>query len=316
VGFPIFGSNQNLNIQFENEPIDDFGFHNPWEALELHNNQHQTSPSFFKSTESLEDKSKGLELDLCGSPPHYDLLTRQSPASALPPQSPTHNFFITPQHIQAPLGEYISLNPDINKPSPPRLGGLHFENEDDTKLKMILSNPFEVTDDVAPPVTAEKLSPSHIFSIPSFDDTMEGWTMTDRWADRHPEDTTDGKDDENSSTKSSSHSPNMEEPLPNPHDVLDFSDTSDSDSSKDNAEFNGETSSYDGYPQEGYPHPSDGYSNHSDGYPHQSDRYPRKDGKLVSPNSVSQDQLQSIALGNLDYEQLMKYFEGLKESTA
>lgn len=317
VGFPIFGSNQNLNIQFENQPINEFGFHNPWEALELHNNHQQTSPSFFKSTESLEDKSKGLELDLCGSPPHYDLLTRQSPASALPPQSPSHSFFITPQHIQAPLGEYISLNPDINKPSPPRLGGLHFENDDETKLEMILSNPFEVTDDVAPPVMAEKLSPSHIFSIPSYGETTDGWTMADRWTDHHADNTSDGKDDENSSTKSSSQSPGIEEPLPNPHDVL---DSSDSDSSNDNNEFNGETSSYDGYPQshqgDGYADQSDGYPHQSDGYPHQSDGYSQQAVKMVSPTNMSQDELQSIALGNLDYEQLMKYFEGLKESTA
>ena len=119
--------------------------------------------------------------------------------------------------------------------------------------------------------------------------------------DCHPEDTSDWKDDENSSTKSSSHSPGIDEPLPNPHDVLDFLDSSDSD--KDNNEFNRETSSYDGYPQS---HQGDGYADQSDGYPHPSDGYPHQSDRYLDQGGSK----------NLDYEQIMKYFEVLRESRA
>ena len=82
---------------------------------------------------------------------------RQSPASALPPYEENlkkeTTYVITPEHIRKPRGEYIPLNPDINKANPPRKGA-----------SKIFSDPFNVSDAEAPPVTSELLSPSHVFS--------------------------------------------------------------------------------------------------------------------------------------------------------
>ena len=132
----------------------------------------------------------GLCLDLEDDPPPYydDLVDKQSPASGLPPQRPspppalmcsspriqlatlTNNklspleqkqqpLLITPEHIRRPRGEYIPLNPDIDKAHPPRWPAAAAATSD-----RWIADPFNVSDEEAPPVTEEHLSPSHIFA--------------------------------------------------------------------------------------------------------------------------------------------------------
>lgn len=67
-------------------------------------------------------------------------------------QPDTRALFITPDLIRQPCGNYIPLNPDIEKTHPPRYGG-----------RRLYSDPFNVSDEEAPPVPVESLSPSHVF---------------------------------------------------------------------------------------------------------------------------------------------------------
>merc|ERR550532_1619490 len=86
--------------------------------------QLETRQDFFTEEEPAE--GHGLHLDLADDPPPGYSSLRQSPASALPPYP---------------------------EPSPPRLGA-----------RKVFSDPFNITDSEAPPVSADQLSPSHIFS--------------------------------------------------------------------------------------------------------------------------------------------------------
>ena len=58
-------------------------------------------------------------------------------------------------------GEYFPLNPDIDRPSPPRQGAAR-----------IFENPFDVNDEDAVPVNPDKLSPSHIFESSSLEEEL------------------------------------------------------------------------------------------------------------------------------------------------
>ena len=74
---------------------------------------------------------------------------RQSPASGLPPYTEER-----PGQARCEReSEYVALNPDINKATPPRLGAAR-----------VFSDPFNVSEDLAPPVGSELLSPSHVFT--------------------------------------------------------------------------------------------------------------------------------------------------------
>ncbi|CAB4057888.1 TMEM132 [Lepeophtheirus salmonis] len=69
---------------------------------------------------------------------------RQSPASALPPLT-ENDFIIRPEDIQRPRGEYIPLNPDIEKPSPPRKGSAipnHMGTYTIKKRANVIGNPM------------------------------------------------------------------------------------------------------------------------------------------------------------------------------
>lgn len=59
------------------------------------------------------------------------------------------------------LGDYVPLNPDIDRPSPPRQGS-----------SRIFENPFELNDEETHPVTPEKLSPSHVFESSTFEEEL------------------------------------------------------------------------------------------------------------------------------------------------
>ena len=102
-----------------------------------------------------EEEHNGVDLHLdlnqdpdTDQPPPYSLLNRQSPASALPPLAP-------PNHRQAPWSpsrEYVPINPDINRRTPPRFGSLR-------RVK----DPFDLPYSESPAVPAELLSPNHVF---------------------------------------------------------------------------------------------------------------------------------------------------------
>ena len=163
VGYPVFSS----------QPLEEAeagltGFQNPWEALQMYRNTPASDINnggklheFFED----DDTVLPLKLDLteAGS---YDLEQpelRQSPASALPPYEDEveaeMTYVASPDHDQGQHSghreyrEYIPLNPDIDKPHPPRKGA-----------SKMFPDPFNVSDDEAPPVTRELLSPSHVFS--------------------------------------------------------------------------------------------------------------------------------------------------------
>lgn len=84
---------------------------------------------------------------------------RQSPASALPPLHPS---MLDEEDVKSIRGEYEPLNPDIDRPSPPRTGAAR-----------LFENPFELTDEDSVPVEPEKqLSPSHVFESTSLEQSI------------------------------------------------------------------------------------------------------------------------------------------------
>ena len=132
--------------------------------------RNQNPEQFFQEPEveqaNFRKRSEDLSpLELLPDPTDLDMdpvaPLRQSPASALPPGaiedqepgcvSPTASF----------RGEYEPLNPDIDRPSPPRQGS-----------SRIFENPFEVTDEEAHPVTPENLSPSHVFESTTLEEEL------------------------------------------------------------------------------------------------------------------------------------------------
>merc|ERR1719216_657548 len=64
----------------------------------------------------------------------------------------------------------IPLNPDIDKPSPPRLGKC---KENTNEVEAFCRNPFELSDEETCPVEPEKkLSPSHVFESTTLEQTL------------------------------------------------------------------------------------------------------------------------------------------------
>ena len=57
--------------------------------------------------------------------------------------------------------DYEALNPDIDRPSPPRAGAAR-----------LFENPFDLTDEDSVPVEPKKLSPSHVFESTSLEDSL------------------------------------------------------------------------------------------------------------------------------------------------
>jgi hypothetical protein len=144
-------------------------------------------PIFAPSPKSAADLSP---LDLLPDPSSFDNENcavgpplRQSPASALPPmldsaaeQQIKSSKIIEVTVVKEELkeaaaasmnkeeqerGEYEPLNPDIDRPSPPRTGA-----------SRLFENPFEISDEDSAPVEPEKLSPSHVFESTSLEATL------------------------------------------------------------------------------------------------------------------------------------------------
>eukprot|EP00092_Neocalanus_flemingeri_P018939 GFUD01020515.1.p1 GENE.GFUD01020515.1~~GFUD01020515.1.p1 ORF type:complete len:1459 (-),score=271.45 GFUD01020515.1:1899-6275(-) len=308
VGFPVFCS----DVGDPGLPTETYfcesGFQNPWEALHLHKNysgdQSGATHQFFEDEDLSSSAAARLHLDLREEPPPYDFeqpLLRQSPASALPPYPADENYIITPEHIRKPRGEYIPLNPDINKPNPPRLGACK-----------VFSDPFNVSDDDAPPVPRELLSPSHIFS--SVEDVNEENVCSDK-ADKR-EQRNSGEHESESNCESETD-----------FSVTDFSGAEDNCSSACSVD-SGELEMVDDLPD---PHNIDFGKQSVSPQGSLSRRKPMNKSDLID-NTLSQtDQtcddnkkgcsptnadLNSVPLGSLDYEHLMNYFESLKESSA
>jgi hypothetical protein len=272
-----------------------------------------------------------LDLDLEDDPPPYydDLVDKQSPASGLPPQSPpppaTANLpvrspppplqqqqpvasplLITPEHIRQPRGEYIPLNPDIDKAHPPRWAAAAAAGDRHRWIR----DPFNVSDEEAPPVPAESLSPSHIFA--SIDDlhaaiSQCGGDVGDVGGagDQSEMDAADDDDDEDDAVSSV-----MDDDLPDPDSLVQeecqppsspLSTTTTAATSPSSVVM---SSPYGTYSKVVKKPGKKAEKIHSPG-----------DNKATTTSATATD-LDAVAIGALDYEQLMNYFEGLKESAA
>lgn len=293
----------------------------------------------------------GLCLDLEEDPPPYydDLVDKQSPASGLPPQSPPPpqqlkkpaggNFFgpslgeeqlkkqspdaaapllITPEHIRRPRGEYIPLNPDIDKAHPPRWPAAGANGW--------VADPFNVSDEEAPPVPAERLSPGHIFAsvgdihaaigrrggsggggddksvesprggtVPSSSGVSDG--------DQTDEVCSDGEEEVEGVT---------DDELPDPETVLHEEEEDDDEEDASMTTPVTKTS-----PTTPATIVSSPYGTYSKVMKKGSVTSPIADKIKSSPVATTAvADLDAVAIGALDYEQLMNYFEGLKESAA
>lgn len=274
MGFPVFcpTSADSSNEQATLIPLQ-AGFQNPWEALQL-----ETRQNFFTEEEPVE--GHGLHLDLSDDPPPGYSSLRQSPASALPPYPETtpEDLIITPEHMRKPRGEYIPLNPDINKPSPPRLGA-----------RKVFSDPFNITDSDAPPVSADQLSPSHIFS--SLED-LHREVASRQEAEQRASETEEEREEEEDMSAT---------------DMSGQEEEEDNDNCSSVCSINSEELERDMLPDPSEEH----VSSHSSAAVSPT-------GSLSRPSGVDNNpaNLDSVALGSLDYEHLMNYFESLKESSA
>ena len=259
VGYPVFSSAvEEPALSDENYP----GFQNPWEALQVYRTKPTNHAEFFLDEEAQPglqcpaERTVGLHLELAEEdlkdPECPGLGLRQSPASGLPPYSEE-----SPGERR---GEYVPLNPDINKANPPRLGA-----------SRLFSDPFNVSDEEAPPLRSELLSPSHVFTSqdpPESD--LDGVSVTSA--------TSAAEDNCSSVCSVDSGELEMLDDLPNPSSVQ--------------------------------VSPASSLSRHD------NNKLPDlvDNRKILSPAS-SRD-LNQVPLGSLDYEQLMSYFEALKESAA
>ena len=278
VGYPVFSSQP---IEEAEEGLT--GFQNPWEALQMYRNTPASDINnggklheFFED----DDTVLPLKLDLteAGS---YDLEQpelRQSPASALPPYESQDEaemtYVASPDHGQGQHSghrEYIPLNPDIDKPHPPRKGA-----------SKMFPDPFNVSDDEAPPVTRELLSPSHVFS--SVEDISRQFA----------EAATRGQESETDNCSMT--------------DLSGAEDNCSSVCSADSGELEmEEDTSQTGHSASASPAGS------------LSRRAARPGHEMVDNASLDNNRpgdLNSVPLGSLDYEHLMNYFESLKESAA
>lgn len=278
VGYPVFSSQP---IEEAEEGLT--GFQNPWEALQMYRNTPASDINnggklheFFED----DDTVLPLKLDLteAGS---YDIEQpelRQSPASALPPYEDQDEaemtYVASPDHGQDQRSghrEYIPLNPDIDKPHPPRKGA-----------SKMFPDPFNVSDDEAPPVTRELLSPSHVFS--SVEDISRQFA----------EAATRGQESETDNCSMT--------------DLSGAEDNCSSVCSADSGELEmEEDTSQTGHSASASPAGS------------LSRRAPRPGHEMVDNASLDNSRpgdLNSVPLGSLDYEHLMNYFESLKESAA
>jgi hypothetical protein len=166
VGYPIFTSTTQMTQSHYFGSDDDNREEVPYEP---------TLYSPFESLPNPLEHENPNESEFCPPAPPV----RQSPASSLPPfelEFKETDSLIN-QEIKSggntPLGDYISLNPDIDKPSPPRLGISKEEGKTEDDTKIFCNNPFELSDEETCPVEPEKkLSPSHVFESTTLEQSL------------------------------------------------------------------------------------------------------------------------------------------------
>jgi len=162
-----------------------------------------------------------------------------------------------------------------------------------------------VSDEEAPPVPAESLSPSHIFA--SVDDLHAAIGQCGGAGDQSEMDAADDDDDENDAVSSI-----MDDELPDPESLVQ-EECQPLSSPLSTTTTTAVTSP-----------PSSVVMSSPYGTYSKVVKKPRKkaekihspgDNKATTATATATD-LDAVAIGALDYEQLMNYFEGLKESAA
>ncbi len=221
----------------------------------------------------------------------------RSPPPPLQQQQPAAApLLITPEHIRQPRGEYIPLNPDIDKAHPPRWAAAAGDRH------RWIRDPFNVSDEEAPPVPAESLSPSHIFA--NVDDLHAAIGQCGGAGDQSEMDAADDDDDEDDAVSSV-----MDDDLPDPESLVQeechpLSTTTTATTTVTSPSSVVMSSPYGTYSKVVKKPGKKAEKIHSPG-----------DNKATTTTATTTD-LDAVAIGALDYEQLMNYFEGLKESAA
>ncbi len=222
-------------------------------------------------------------------------LQQQQPAAA--------PLLITPEHIRQPRGEYIPLNPDIDKAHPPRWAAAAAAGDRHRWIR----DPFNVSDEEAPPVPAESLSPSHIFANVDDLHAAIGQCGGDAAAgDQSEMDAADDDDDDEDAVSSV-----MDDELPDPESLV-------------QEECQPQSSPLSTTTTTAVTSPSSVVMSSPYGTYSKVVKKPgKKTEKIHSPGdnkatttAATATDLDAVAIGALDYEQLMNYFEGLKESAA
>ena len=197
------------------------------------------------------DLNKEHDLD---QPPPYSLLNRQSPASALPPlATPTRNTQWSPSR------EYVPINPEINRRTPPRYGSLK-------RVK----DPFNLPFSESPAVPAQQLSPNHVFQNLEY--------LQKAIADTTEESEQSVAEDGSSICSADSGELGRIDELPEPP-----------------LEHNSPNKTY------------------SKILKSTTKKEPVQDSMPLPENPTD---LNEVPIGSLDYDQLMDYFQGLRESAA
>jgi hypothetical protein len=187
--------------------------------------------------------------------------------------------------MRQPRGEYIPLNPDIEKAHPPR-----WPAAATSPPHQWVADPFNVSDEEAPPIPAERLSPSHVFA--SMGDLYAAIGQRDGEGDQSEMDA--DEDDGGSSSV-------LDDELPDPETAVLLDENSPSPLSTMTTTTT-----------------TSPYGTYSKVVKKTNRNNSAAIGKIKSPSETpsAASDLDAVAIGALDYEHLMNYFEGLKESAA
>ena len=228
-----------------------------------------------------------LSLDLSSAAPPFQI-SRQSPASGLPPPSASPGLHTPPPRS---FGDYAPINPDIDQATPPRFGSLR-------RVK----DPFKVSDADSPPVPPEQLSPTHVFDD---NDELDGSGLygrlekcrlgsfsSDRSAGSGGGGVTSAAEDDSSVCSADSGELGEIDQLPDPRDCHR--------PPRANMDYLENVSPYGTYSKVNKPAKAAAAIGNSNG-----------GGPPPPPTDLNQ-----VAIGALDYQQLMSYFEELRESSA
>jgi hypothetical protein len=284
-------------------------------------------------------------LDLEEDPPPYydDLVDKQSPASGLPPQQQRHSpppakyspptqpqptasssnhlpperrqqpppLLITPEHIRRPRGEYIPLNPDIDKAHPPRWPAISAAAASEPHW---VADPFNVSDEEAPPVPAEELSPSHIFaSVGDIHEAIRRRGDDEAIDQRQQHPLSSSSDGEGDGEEEGDARSIVDDELPDPGDLRLRGEEKAVVKSPTGSTTTRTTISPTSIVSSPYGTYSKVMKKPAGCGGGKGSTAEKIKSPLAAPPTTDLD---AVAIGALDYEQLMNYFEGLKESAA